>query len=205
MRTSIASVATVAALFAGSATGAAVLADTVATAQEADPGPGPEAPEPGAWVREALDGLVEDGVITPEQADAVFDALKEARPDRPRRGRLHGMVRAAAEVIGIEPSELGEALREGRSIAEVAEENGVDPAVVVVDLVAGAQERLDRAVEEGKITEEEAAQRAEDLAERVEAFVNGEMPPPPPGRGPRPERGGAPTDDAATEAETTAT
>jgi hypothetical protein len=39
----------------------------------------------GSWLSEVLSGLVEDGTLTQEQADAVEDAVTDARPDRPLR------------------------------------------------------------------------------------------------------------------------
>ena len=112
------------------------------------------------WVSEALDGLVADGTITQQQADAVDQALDEARPERGPRGDRghHGPfgrfgpagrgvgLEAAAEAIGIEQDALRDALRDGQTIAEVAEANGVDVQVVIDAMVAAAQERIDEAI-----------------------------------------------------------
>ncbi|HSJ49798.1 MAG TPA: hypothetical protein VLA90_00740 [Actinomycetota bacterium] len=83
----------------------------------------------------------------------------------------------AAETIGIDAAELFAALRDGETIAEVAGRHGVDPDDVVDAVVAAFREHLDRAVEEGWLTEEEADERATELRERAEAFVNGEVGP----------------------------
>jgi polyhydroxyalkanoate synthesis regulator phasin len=39
----------------------------------------------GSWLSDVLSGLVEDGTLTQEQADAVEDAVTDARADRPLR------------------------------------------------------------------------------------------------------------------------
>jgi transposase-like protein len=131
------------------------------------------------WVSDALDGLVADGTITEQQADAVDQALDEARPERgPRDGRGHhgpfGRVgpagrgiglEAAAEAIGIEEDALRDALRDGQTIAEVAEANGVDAQVVIDAMVAAAQERIDEAIAD-------VDERVAELTERITELVN---------------------------------
>jgi hypothetical protein len=75
------------------------------------------------------------------------DTTEEEAPwmDRERfRHRTPGKhLETVAEVIGISAEDLRAALADGRSIAEVAEANGVDPQAVVDALVAEATARLD--------------------------------------------------------------
>ncbi len=83
-----------------------------------------------------------------------------------RRGPAHRLVSAviktAADTIGVEPRELLNQLRQGKSIAEVATEHAV---------VAKANERIDQAVADGKLSSERAAQIKEKLSERVTQLV----------------------------------
>ena len=134
-----------------------------------------------SWFDQALDGLVDDGTITQAQADAVADALQEARPERPDfgpwgKGGWFGVGVAvldeAADAIGIEEDELLTALRDGQTIAEVAESNGVEPQAVIDALVAAIRERLDDAVADGSIEQEDADERLADATERITEFVN---------------------------------
>jgi polyhydroxyalkanoate synthesis regulator phasin len=136
----------------------------------------------GGWVEDTLSELVEDGTLTQDQADAVADALNEARPERPSgphgpwlRGAFAfgpSMLSEAAEAIGIDEDELLDALRDGETIAELAEENGVEPRAVIDALVAAVKERLDEAVADGDIDQETADERLADAEERVTEFVN---------------------------------
>ena len=71
-------------------------------------------------------------------------------------------------------SELREALRTGESIADIAESQGRFDSVVDT-LIAGAEERLDAAVEAGRIDEAQAASMLEQFEERTEDLVNGEF------------------------------
>ena len=123
-------------------------------------------------LREALADLVEDGTLTQDAADAVVEALAEQggpREDgRGREGGRGGMpLDAAAEALGLTAEELREALADGSTLAEVAEEQGVKPTELVDALVAAETERLDEAVADGRLTQDEADDRAEMLEERL--------------------------------------
>jgi hypothetical protein len=83
---------------------------------------------------------------------------------------------AAAEAIGITSEELRTAVRDGSTIAEVAEANDVDVQTVIDKLVADAETRLDEAVANGRLTEDQAAEIKANLPDRVTAMVNGEGP-----------------------------
>ncbi len=94
------------------------------------------------WVQDALSGLVGDGTITQAQADAVEAALDDARPERGahRFGHLgHG---AVADALGVTQDELRAALRDGQTVAEVAEAQGVDVQTVVDAVIADLEDRL---------------------------------------------------------------
>lgn len=67
---------------------------------------------------------------------------------RKRFGHGRMGLATAAETIGIEVEELVEALRDGQSIAAVAEANDVDPQNVIDAMVADATERLEALIDE---------------------------------------------------------
>lgn len=160
-------------------------------------------------ILDALAGLVDDGTITSEQASAVSEHLASSdgmrggpRGDGPRGGqrgdglrgggdetRMDGMrqgLELAAETLGLTVDELRTALREGDTLAQVAEEQGVAVEDLVDALVAAAEERLAEAVADGRITEERADEMAatisERIAERVEQTVEQRGPGGPHGR-----------------------
>lgn len=81
-----------------------------------------------------------------------------------------------AEALGLDPGELGEALRSGQTLAEVAEANGVERQVVVDALVAGMSERIDRGVASGRISADRATELKAGAPERAEQVVDGEAP-----------------------------
>ena len=137
------------------------------------------------WVRDALDGLVADGTITQQQADAVDEALDAARPERPwgpgggwghhgPRGGVffRGGLDTVADTIGIEEDALRDALQDGQTIAEVAAANGVEPQAVIDALVAETTERFDQLVADGRLDQAEADERIAEATEKITTFVN---------------------------------
>lgn len=150
-----------------------------------------------------IDAMVANGTDRLEEAiaelpDRIAELVqREGFPDRPghggpggpggHRGDRGAGLDAAAEVIGISAEDLRTALQDGSSLAEVAEANDVDVQDVVDALVAEATDRLDQAVADGHLTEDQAAERTAELTERITAMVNGE----------RPARPGAEADDTA--------
>jgi hypothetical protein len=87
-----------------------------------------------------------------------------------------GPIAVAAEAIGIPPGDLLYAMREGSTIAEVAESEGASVQDVTDALVASMQEKLDAAVEEGLISQELADELSGGLQDRATSIVNGESP-----------------------------
>ncbi len=77
-----------------------------------------------------------------------------------------------AEALGITTDELRTAFKDGKSIKDIAEEQGVDIQTVTDAMVASAQAKLDEAVTAGRLTQDEAdakkAEVADKIAERIE-------------------------------------
>ncbi|HEY5663810.1 MAG TPA: hypothetical protein VIS05_07225 [Ilumatobacter sp.] len=149
-------------------------------------GPEGERPEPGTRLRELLQQLVDDGTLRADQADAVTEFLIENRPepgDRPghhRPGHHRGPGfdgDVVAGLLGIDVDQLRSEMRAGASIAEIAEARGVDVQTVIDALVDEAMTHLALAVDNGRLTEDEAADMAARITERITARVDGERPP----------------------------
>jgi hypothetical protein len=116
-------------------------------------------------------------------------------PGRRGPGGRHHLIGAgldaAAEAIGISADDLRAELREGSSIADVAEAHDVPVQTVIDALVAEATTRIDAAVADGTLDADRAEEMKSNLVERITAHVNGERPV----RGPSTEAPSA--DDAA--------
>lgn len=105
--------------------------------------------------------------------------------DRLRRAKTRGALRrhvrraalgVAAKAIGVEPQALVASLRDGKSVADVARANNVEPQVVIDAVVAAGTKKVDEAVANGKLDETRAATIKERLPDRVTKLVNATRP-----------------------------
>jgi hypothetical protein len=94
-----------------------------------------------------------------------------------------------ADVLGLSVDDLSTELRGGATLADVAEANGVAVSDVVDVIVQQKTERIELAVENGRITAEEAAEKTVDLNERVQTRVDEGRPERGDGEGRRGNRG----------------
>ena len=132
-----------------------------------------------------LGGLVGAAVFAPGVGLAASDTETGQEVVAVCAGVLGAdVISTAAESIGIEPSALVQALRDGQTIAEVAQGNGVEASTVVDAIVAAGQTRLDQALQDGLLTQDEADERSADLEGHATDLVNGDLPMPFPGRAP---------------------
>lgn len=167
-----------------------------------------------AAIQDALKGLVTDGTLTQEQADEVATTLAETRPERPsgdghRKGPFGGGqgkgpfdMTAAAEALGITAEELRAAAQSGKTLAALADEQGVSQDELVSALVAAHDERLAAAVEAGRLTQAQADEKSAGAKERITASLDDPIRAKGGPRGGGPGRPGVPSEepsDTATE------
>lgn len=152
-----------AAIAGGAVVGALLGVPAVTAAQE---GGGATTTEPGLEA-------------SPDGADAG-ETGDDARFCGPGRRGAHRFFAAhsgvVADALGISEDELVDALRDGDTLAQLAEANDVEVQDVIDSLVAKATEALAGAVTDGNLDEERAEEIEAGLAERIAAHVNGEHP-----------------------------
>ncbi len=128
--------------------------------------------------QQVLEEAVAEGQLTQEQADRMQERLDETGEfgwfgERGRPGMDHGLppnsrlVTAAAEKLGMTEDELLTELQSGKSIADLAEEMGVDTQVISDAYLQQVKEDLDAQVVDGALTQEEADAK---LAAKTEAL-----------------------------------
>lgn len=137
-----------------------------------------------AEATEHLDAGVAAGRLTPAQADERrarvqerITALVNRTPGKGERGgRRAGGRRAekislsvAASALGTTEEALRTELQAGKTLAAIA---GDKTPALIEALVTAAQAHIDRAVTDGKLTAEQAAERKAGLTERITARVN---------------------------------
>jgi len=76
-------------------------------------------------------------------------------------------VDATAEATGLTVDEVIAALQEGQTFAQIAEAQGVDPQAIADAFLADREAALAEAVNEGRLTQEQADQMLEEMTEHV--------------------------------------
>ncbi len=97
-----------------------------------------------------------------------------------RGGWLTGgvsMVDATAEALGMEVADVIVALKDGQTFAKLAQDAGVAPQTIVDVMIAARSEALDQAVAEGRLTQEQADEMLDRMAEDLPARLDSEHAP----------------------------
>jgi polyhydroxyalkanoate synthesis regulator phasin len=143
-------------------------------------------------LKNRVDEAVKDGDLTKEQGDELKERIDSGdvplvSPGFGRRGGFgfgpghlgrgqFGHLETAAEYLGLTEEKLGERLRDGETLAEIARAEGKSVDGLVDTLVAKANEKIDKAVKKDRLTEEQAKQLKDDLEQRTKDLVEGEVP-----------------------------
>ena len=108
------------------------------------------------------------------------DGATQQHHRRWRRARVvRGAIYVSAETIGIPRADLVQALRDGQSIAQVAEAHGVSAQTVIDAIVQAGSAKADEAVAAGKITQQRAdaiKARLPQVADRIVNHVRQQSP-----------------------------
>lgn len=134
---------------------------------------------------ETIDELVAEGKLDAEKAEALKTRIQEGEGLFPfgRFGPKHGhwfehprlvsgVLDSAADAIGISRQDLIDELRDGKSLAQVAQEHGVGVDDLKNAMLQDARARLDDAVADGDLTRERADAIYAKFEERIDDLVN---------------------------------
>jgi hypothetical protein len=196
----IAGVAAAAAAVVGA--GAAVAADRLSPTEESDAivedaakQLGVSADKLDAALKKALanrvDAAVKAGALTEVQGEELKERIADGEVPLtgvgPGRGHFgghgpghlfipsSGSLDAVADYLDLTRAELWTALREGSTLAEIAEEEGKSADGLKAALVAEVKTHLAEAVEDGRLTAAQQAEIVARLSEHVDALVEGEL------------------------------
>jgi flagellar hook-length control protein FliK len=149
---------------------------------------GIEASKLDAALKKALsnrvDAAVEAGQLTEAQGEELKERIADGEvplvgvgPGFKHHGFGHRLadLDVAAEYLGITEEALKTSLRDGSTLAEIAEEKGKSVDGLKDALVAAAKADLEEAVEDGRLTEAQEAEILADLPDRIDDLVNGEL------------------------------
>jgi hypothetical protein len=114
------------------------------------------------------------GVAAATSLDSAEASHQMSRSKGEHHQGIRGVFRGVANALELEVSEVVAQLREGKTLPQIIEEHGSTVEAVVEDLTAEQRERLQEAVNEGRITQEEMDERLARLQERYTRVLNSE-------------------------------
>jgi len=149
-------------------------------------------------VRDAIVGVqkdriaqeVKDGRLTQQQADQLNQRLAQSgglgglgrfkegfegrghRGGPPEGGRFGIGSADLAGFLGLQPQDLANQLRAGRSLAQIAQDKGKSRDDLKNHLTAQAKSQLDQAVQAGRLTRQQADQRLTDFSSRLDQTID---------------------------------
>lgn len=132
---------------------------------------------PAGRLGDVLAGLVGQGTISQDQADAVEKALTEAHEEawqereQMREERQAERDALLQDTLGVTEEQLRERLRAGETLREIAGDNAEE---FVDALREQVRTHLGEAVGEGRMTQEQADAMLERAQERADAWLAGE-------------------------------
>ena len=125
-----------------------------------------------------------------EDGKATTDDGVVERMGRAVRGAGGGLLDTLAELTGLGTEEIREEAQAGKSLALIADENGVDSDAFIDELYQERKSHLDERLADGLITQEQYDWMLDHIAEQSEAAVLGDGPGFGPGAGMRGGPGG---------------
>ena len=129
--------------------------------------------------------LVKDGKLTQTQADKLnqridqlplksvpLPILPQRKGPTPRQRTAAAasklILDTAANTLGMSPRDLQGELRDGLTLAEIAQQKGVDPNKLKTAMLAAANTRIDEAVKNNKLAQDKADALKTQLAEKLD-------------------------------------
>jgi len=147
--------------------------------------------------KDAIEQKVEEGILTQERADQLlerleqvalhevnreetgFPAFRRMRENIKQRRSLSfakelkiEATEAVSELLGLSPEGIREERESGKSLVEIAEEQGVSEDTLIWAIMIAPREVIEQKVEEDKFTREQAGQMIERLEQGVILRIN---------------------------------
>jgi len=127
----------------------------------------------GDRLKQLLDGLVQKGVITAQQEDAILAAAKDATTAKVRTGKVvRDLLGESATYLGLAPKDLLVKLP-GTSLGKIADSTpNKSKAGLVTTLSTAANADITKALSDKKITDAQAKTLRDGLAAEINTFVD---------------------------------
>jgi len=127
----------------------------------------------GDKLKHLLDGLVQKGVITQQQEDAIIAAAKDEAAKHVRHAKVvRDLLGESAKYLGLAPKDLAAKLP-GTSLGKIADATpNKSKAGLVTALSVAANEDIAKALADKKITDDQAKKLRDGLPAEINRFVD---------------------------------
>ena len=125
-----------------------------------------------------LDNLVANNTITSAQESAIISAFQQYRQEHQGAARAQlaayrrAMLAAVAQSLNLQPKQLRQDLKQGQSIAQIAQSQNVPLQTVSDAAYAAAQKQASQAVSAGILTQDRADRILSQLKQRLPQLLN---------------------------------
>ena len=109
--------------------------------------------------------------LKPEISQEETETQKEKK-DKDRGPQKRAFLGEVLLEVGLDPEIVKEGFANGQTLGDTAEANGISSETVTDAIVSAMTERLNQAIADGKITPEEAAEKAAGIPDRATEIVN---------------------------------
>ena len=137
-----------------------------------------------------LNAAVKAGLLTQAQANRIEHRIQRGSvpffgggpgpfghgPGGPGFGHARGGLGAASRYLGLSDSQLLSDLRSGKSLAQIAGDQGKSVSGLKSAITSAVTSHLDKAVSSGELTKSDEQQILSDLSSRIDQIVNGTAP-----------------------------
>ena len=147
----------------------------------------PETPD--SQFAAVIEQLTEEGVLNSEQAEIIIErtgpifgkmmAVRHAYQQKVKEqaiARVKPVLSKISQALDMKPDELLPQLKEGKTIAQIAGERGVATDILVEELLEPVEARLDKAVDVGRLDQEQAEQKLGEARFRINAMIQNATP-----------------------------
>ncbi|MCX2727458.1 hypothetical protein OO015_08120 [Thermomicrobium sp. 4228-Ro] len=129
----------------------------------------------GGKLDDLLSALVNEGIVSQEQADRIRQYLASQAQTRCYQAQVlpaADILSTAANKLGITTSQLALELRQGKSLAQIAAEHNVSRDDLKNALLQAAQSNANALVQQGILTQEEANQALQAVQSNLDTLLD---------------------------------
>jgi len=127
------------------------------------------------FVANAQNGSSEKIISLDDPTNAIEEDKQNSETKgemKQKRDRGQHLIGVVIESLGLEKADIATGIRNGSTLGEIAESNGITTEDLISTITSIMTEKLNEAVAEGKITADEALTKASNIQERAEQMVN---------------------------------